>query len=196
MRKAVLTLTTMLFVIGTIGTNIGPALVDERPKLVLLLSSRNRNLFASVPYIDLLSYSVIGFCRVLLAGLALFFVGRWYGEKATSWVSGNVGEMPAIYRWTERAVDKAGALMVVLMPGSNVVCLLVGHRKMKTQKFVPLLMLGIAIKLAVLWRGGKLFEQQIKDFLNYIEKYQWWVVGLLFVVSSLQSARKSRPKSN
>jgi len=196
MRKAVLTLTTMLFVIGTIGTNIGPALVDERPKLVLLLSSRNRNLFASVPYIDLLSYSVIGFCRVLLAGLALFFVGRWYGEKATSWVSGNVGEMPAIYRWTERAVDKKGALMVVLMPGSNVVCLLVGHRKMKTQKFVPLLMLGIAIKLAVLWRGGKLFEQQIKDFLNYIEKYQWWVVGLLFVVSSLQSARKSRPKSN
>ncbi|NBR98944.1 MAG: hypothetical protein EBT42_00915 [Actinobacteria bacterium] len=196
MRKAVLTLTTMLFVIGTIGTNIGPALVDERPKLVLLLSSRNRNLFGSVPYIDLMSYSVIGFCRVMLAGVALFFVGRWYGEKATSWVSGNVGEMPAIYRWTERAVDKAGALMVVLMPGSNVVCLLVGHRKMKTQKFVPLLMLGIAIKLAVLWRGGKLFEQQIKDFLNYIEKYQWWVVGLLFVVSSLQSARKSRPKSN
>ena len=196
MRKAVLTLTTMLFVIGTIGTNIGPALVDERPKLVLLLSSRNRNLFGSVPYIDLMSYSVIGFCRVMLAGVALFFVGRWYGEKATSWVSGNVGEMPAIYRWTERAVDKAGALMVVLMPGSNVVCLLVGHRKMKTQKFVPLLMLGIAIKLTVLWRGGKLFEQQIKDFLNYIEKYQWWVVGLLFVVSSLQSARKSRPKSN
>ena len=196
MRKAVLTLTTMLFVIGTIGTNIGPALVDERPKLVLLLSSRNRNLFASVPYIDLFSYSVIGFFRVLIAGVALFLVGRWYGEKATSWVLGNVGELPAIYRWTERAVDKAGALMVVLMPGSNVVCLLVGHRKMKIQKFVPLLMLGIAIKLAVLWRGGKFFEQQIKDFLNYIEKYQWWVVGLLFVVSSLQSARKSRPKSN
>ena len=196
MRKAVLTLTTMLFVIGTIGTNIGPALVDERPKLVLLLSSRNRNLFASVPYIDLFSYSVIGFFRVLIAGVALFLVGRWYGEKATSWVLGNVGELPAIYRWTERAVDKAGTLMVVLMPGSNVVCLLVGHRKMKIQKFVPLLMLGIAIKLAALWRGGKLFEQQIKDFLNYIEKYQWWVVGLLFVVSSLQSARKSRPKSN
>ena len=196
MRKAVLTLTTMLFVIGTIGTNIGPALVDERPKLVLLLSSRNRNLFGSVPYIDLSSYLVIGFARVLIAGIALFLVGRWYGEKASSWVLGNIGEMPAIYRWTERAVDKAGALMVVLMPGSNVVCLLVGHRKMKTQKFVPLLMLGIAIKLAVLWRGGKLFEQQIKDFLNYIEKYQWWVVGLLFVVSSLQSARKSRPKSN
>jgi membrane protein DedA with SNARE-associated domain len=196
MRKAVLALTTLLFVFGTIGTNIGPALIDEKPRLILLLSSRNRNLFGSVPYIDLSSYLVIGFARVLIAGTALFLVGRWYGDKATSWVQGNVGEMPAIYRWTERAVDKAGALMVVLMPGSNVVCLMVGHRKMNPRKFLPLLIIGIVIKLAVLWRGGKLFEQQIKDFLNYIEKYQWWVVVLLFVVSFLQSARKKRPKSN
>ncbi|HBZ61289.1 MAG TPA: hypothetical protein DEO42_00560, partial [Acidimicrobium sp.] len=82
MRKAVLTLTTLLFVTGTIGSNIGPALVDERPRLVLMLSSRNRNLFGSVPYIDLLSYSIIGFTRVLIAGIALYFVGRWYGAKA------------------------------------------------------------------------------------------------------------------
>jgi len=67
---------------------------------------------------------------------------------------------------------------------------------MNPRKFLPLLIIGIVIKLAVLWRGGKLFEQQIKDFLNYIEKYQWWVVVLLFVVSFLQSARKKRPKSN
>ena len=196
MRKAVLTLTTLLFAIGTIGSNIGPALVDERPKLVLLLSSRNRNLFGSVPYIDLFSYSVIGFTRVLIAGVALFLVGRWYGAKALGWVEGNMGELPAIYKWTERLVDKGGSAMVVLMPGSNIVCLLVGHRKMSLKKFVPLLMLGIAIKLAVLWRGGKVFEEQIKDFLSYIEKYQWWVVGFLFIASSLQSVRKGRPKSN
>lgn len=196
MRKTVLMLTTLLFVIGTIGSNVGPALVDERPRLVLMLSSRNRNLFGSVPYIDLFSYSVIGFTRVLIAGVALYLVGRWYGTKALGWVEGNVGELPAIYKWTERAVDKAGSVMVILMPGSNIVCLLVGHRRMTPSRFVPLLMLGIAIKLAVLWRGGQLFENQIRDFLGYIERYQWWVVGGLFVVSTLQSARKGRPKSN
>ena len=196
MRKAVLTITTLLFVIGTIGSNIGPALVDERPRLVLLLSSRNRNLFGSVPYIDLLSYSLIGFSRVLVAGIALFLVGRWYGAKALGWVEGNMGELPSIYKWTERAVDRAGSVMLVLMPGSNIVCLLLGHRKMSSKRFVPLLMIGIALKLVVLWRGGKLFESQIKDFLSYIERYQWWVVGALFIASSLQSARKGRPKSN
>ena len=194
MRKAVLTLTTLLFVIGTIGSNIGPALVDERPRLVLMLSSRNRNLFGSVPYIDLFSYSIIGFTRVLIAGIALYLVGRWYGTKALGWVEGNMGELPAIYKWTERLVDKAGPVILVLMPGSNIVCLLVGHRRMPPKKFVPLLIVGVVLKLIVLWRGGKLFEEQIRDFLSYIERYQWWVVGALFIASTLQSARKGRPK--
>ena len=195
MRKAVLTLTTMLFVIGTVGSNIGPALVDEKPRLILMLSSRNRNLFGSVPYIDLASYIAIGFVRILIAGIALYLVGRWYGTKALGWVEGNMGELPAIYKWTERAVDRAGPAILVLMPGSNVVCLLLGHRRMPPKKFVPLLMIGIAFKLAILWQGGRIFEEQIKSFLEWIEKYQWYVVVGLFAISFLQSARKGRPSA-
>jgi membrane protein DedA with SNARE-associated domain len=195
MRKAVLTFTTLLFVIGTVGSNIGPALVDEKPRLILMLSSRNRNLFGSVPYIDLASYLTIGFVRILIAGVALYLVGRWYGTKALGWVEGNMGELPAIYKWTERAVDRAGPAILVLMPGSNIVCLLLGHRRMPPKKFVPLLMIGIAFKLAILWQGGRIFEEQIKSFLEWIEKYQWYVVVGLFAISFLQSARKGRPSA-
>ena len=195
MRKAVLTFTTLLFVIGTVGSNIGPALVDEKPRLILMLSSRNRNLFGSVPYIDLASYLTIGFVRVLIAGIALYLVGRWYGTKALGWVEGNMGELPAIYKWTEKAVDRAGPAILVLMPGSNIVCLLLGHRRMPPKKFVPLLMIGIAFKLAILWQGGRIFEEQIKSFLEWIEKYQWYVVVGLFAISFLQSARKGRPSA-
>jgi membrane protein DedA with SNARE-associated domain len=195
MRKAVLTFTTLLFVIGTVGSNIGPALVDEKPRLILMLSSRNRNLFGSVPYIDLASYLTIGFVRVLIAGIALYLVGRWYGTKALGWVEGNMGELPAIYKWTEKAVDRAGPAILVLMPGSNIVGLLLGHRRMPPKKFVPLLMIGIAFKLAILWQGGRIFEEQIKSFLEWIEKYQWYVVVGLFAISFLQSARKGRPSA-
>lgn len=194
MRKFVLGFTTMLFVVGTIGSNIGPALVDENPILVISLSSRNRNLFGSVPFIDPLAYSLIGFFRVLAAGVALYLVGRWYGQRALGWVEGNMGELPAIYRWTERAVDRFGWLALVAMPGSNVVCLLVGHRKMKPVPFLALISVGIVIKLAVLWVGGKIFEDQIRAFLNAIERYQWWVVIALFGISFLQSARRGRPR--
>ncbi|MFM8814405.1 MAG: hypothetical protein ACKOE0_00115 [Actinomycetes bacterium] len=196
MRKAVLTLTTMLFVIGTIGSNIGPALVDNHPSLVLALSSRNRNLFGSVPYIDVIPYAAIGFVRILVAGIALYFVGRWYGQKALGWVEGNLGELPAIYRWTEKAVDKGGSIALVLMPGSNVVCLLLGHKHMSIKRFIPLLSTGIVIKLVVLRLGGDQFEDQIRAFLKGIEQYQWYVVAALFGLSFFQSMRKGRPSSD
>ena len=196
MRKAVLTFTTMLFVIGTIGSNIGPALVDNHPSLVLALSSRNRNLFGSVPYIDVIPYAAIGFVRIFIAGIALYFVGRWYGQKALGWVEGNLGELPAIYRWTEKAVDKGGSIALVLMPGSNVVCLLLGHKHMSIKRFIPLLSIGIVIKLVVLRLGGDQFEDQIRAFLKGIEQYQWYVVAALFGLSFFQSMRKGRPSSD
>lgn len=196
MRKAVLTFTTLLFVIGTIGSNIGPALVDNHPSWVLALSSRNRNLFGAVPYIDVIPYAAIGFVRILIAGIALYLVGRWYGEKALGWVEGNLGELPAIYRWTEKAVDKAGSVALVLMPGSNVVCLLLGHKKMSAGRFLPLLSIGIVIKLVTLRLGGDQFEDQIRSFLSAIEQYQWYVVAGLFGLSFFQSMRKGRPNSD
>ncbi|MFM7410936.1 MAG: VTT domain-containing protein [Actinomycetota bacterium] len=192
MRRGVLVLTAMLFALGTTGTNLGPALVDERPRLVLLLSSRNRNLFGAAPYVDATAFFAVGFVRILVAAVALYLVGRWYGERTVRWVEETVGETPAIYRWVERAVDKAGGLAVVLMPGSNVVCVLLGHRKLSFAKYLPCLVVGIIIKLIVLRIGGNIFEDQVRWFLKSIERYQWWVVIALFGISALQ-ARKRRP---
>jgi len=192
-RRAVLAGTAGLFVLGTIGSNIGPALVDERPELVLLLSSRNRNLFASVPYTDLAPYVLIGFFRVLAAALALYFCGRFFGEKAVRWLEGQAGEPPRIYVWLERAVDKLGVWAVIIFPGSNVVCLLVGHRGMKPRTFVTFVCIGIAIKLWVLRVFGRVFESEIRAFLDFIDQYQWWIVIGLFAISLLQGQLRRGP---
>ena len=193
-RRSVLAITSGLFVLGTIGSNIGPALVDERPELVLLLSSRNRNLFGSVPYIELLPYVLIGFVRVLAAAVALYFCGRYFGEKAVRWLEGQTGEPPRIYVWLERAVDKMGVWAVIIFPGSNVVCLLVGHRGMKPRTFLIFVSIGIAIKLWVLRVLGRVFESEIRSFLDFIDKYQWWLVGGLFALSLLQGQFRRGPK--
>ena len=193
-RRSVLAVTSGLFVLGTIGSNIGPALVDERPELVLLLSSRNRNLFGSTPYIDLLPYVLIGFVRVLAAAVALYFCGRYFGEKAVRWLEGQAGEPPRIYVWLERAVDKMGVWAVIIFPGSNVVCLLVGHRGMKPRTFLIFVSIGIAIKLWVLRVLGRIFESEIRSFLDFIDKYQWWLVGGLFALSLLQGQFRRGPK--
>lgn len=191
-RRAVLIASGLLFAAGTFGSNIGPAWVDEHPAVVLALSSRNRNLFAAVPFIDPLPYAVIGFIRILVAGMVLFLLGRWYGERAIGWTEKQVGEMPPIYRWFARAIDRAGWLVVIVFSGSNLVWLMAGHRRMNPARFGVLLAVGVALKLGVLWAGGKVFEDQIRSFLNWMESYQWYVVGALFALSFAQSARKAR----
>jgi membrane protein DedA with SNARE-associated domain len=196
-RRLVLVAGLLLYVAGTIGSNIAPAVIDDHPVGVLALSSRNRNLFASVPYIEPAAYAVVGFFRVLAAAVVLYLIGRWYGAKGIGWVEGQVGELPATIRWIQRGVDRAGRPLVVLMPGSNIVCLMVGHRRMAPRTFLPLVTVGIVLKLIVLWAGGKIFEDQIKAFLDFIERYQWWVVIGLFVLTFVQSAgrvRKSVPE--
>lgn len=193
MRRLVVVITSCLFAIGTIGSNIGPALVDNHPLLVISLSARNRNLFGSVPYIDAFPFFTVGFLRLLAAAVALFFVGRWYGERALRWTESQVGEMPRIYRWTEAATVRAGWLAVLLMPGSNIVCLLVGHLQMAPKKFLALITAGIVIRLNVLWIGGHIFEDQIRWVLSHIERYQWWIVGLLFGISFLQTSTRRSP---
>lgn len=191
MRKALLVLTSILFILGTVGSNIGPALVDNHPVLVISLAARNRNLFGSVPYIDALPYFMIGFSRLMFAAIALFFVGRWYGDRTLAWVERQVEGLPSAFHWAERAVDRFGWLAVLLMPGSNVVCALVGHRRMSPKRFIPIVATGIMIRLSVLWAGGKAFEDQIRWFLSQIDRYQWWIVAGLFGLTFLQAAAKN-----
>jgi len=191
-RRLVLVLSGLLYAIGTFGSIVGLTWVDDRPAVVLALSSRNRNLLGSVPYIDLLPYALIGFGRILLAGVTLFFLGRWYGTKAIEWTEGQVGELPAIYRWFQRAVDRAGWLLLLLMPASNLVCMMAGYRRMRPRKFVALISVGIAFKLVVLWIGGKAFSDEIETGIEFINKYQWWVIGGLVALSFLQSGNKVR----
>lgn len=191
-RRAVLLGSGVLLAAGTFGSNIGPAWVDERPELTLLLSSRNRNLFGSVPYVDPRAYAVIGFVRVFLAGFVLFLLGRWYGRRAIEWTEGRIGELPSVYRWLQTGIDRAGWLLVLVMPGSNFVCLMAGHRRMPPVRFCILLAIGVAAKLVVLWIGGRIFEDQIRSFLDWIEDYQWWVVAGLFLLSFVQSAGRVR----
>ncbi len=191
-KRAILVVAGLLFVSGTFGSNIGPAWIDERPVVVLLLSARNRNLFASVPYIDPLAYAIIGFLKIVVVGAVLYVVGRWFGTRFLRWSEEQLGELPPIYRWFQAGIDRAGWLLVLFMPGSNLVCMMAGHRRMSMRLFGAMMVLGAIGKLVVLWIGGKVFEDEIRWFLDAIEKYQWWIVGGLFAVTFVQAGFKAK----
>jgi hypothetical protein len=93
----------------------------------------------------------------------------------------------------ERVTRRAGWAAVVVMPGSNIVCLLVGHLKMAPSRFVALAAAGVSGRLALLWFGGKAVEDQIEGAVEWVNRYQWWIVGGLFALSFAQTARRGVP---
>jgi membrane protein DedA with SNARE-associated domain len=190
-RRLVLASAAVLLAFGTFGSNIGPAWWRTRPLLLLVFSSRNRNLFFTAPAVEWLPWALIGFTRIMVAAVVLFFVGRWYGRRAVIWFEGKVGELPPIYRWFRTAIDKAGWLLVLWMPGNNLVVLMAGHRRMPIPRFLVLAAVGIALKLAVLWWGAELLDRQVETILDWVEDYQWWLVAALFILSFATQGRRA-----
>ena len=176
-----------------VGSIIAPSLVKHEPALVLALSSRIRHLLFSVPAnINPVAYAVIGFLRISGAGWLCYAIGYWYGDRGFRWLERQAGgEPPATLRWLQRTASRAGGPLVVFMPGSNIVCALVGQRRMSAKRFGSWLSLGIAFRLAWVWVAARTFDSQLKRALNWIEKYQWWLVAAFFIVSIVQSARRA-----
>ena len=47
----------------------------------------------------------------------------------------------------------------------------------------------------VLWIGGKIFEDQIRAFFDFIEGYQWWLVAAAFAFTFAQAAWRARSRA-
>jgi len=176
-----------------VGAIIFPTLIDRSPTLLLALSSRMRHLLLAVPAgINPFGYAIVGFVRLSLAAWVCYALGYFYGDRGVVWLERQVqGDTPATFRWLQRAADRGGPLLTFLMPGSNIVCVLVGQRKMTRERFALWLSAGIVFRLIWLWIAAKLFDSQLKAILRFIERYQWWLVAAFFLITIFQGAWKA-----
>lgn len=184
---------TALVACTQVGAIIFPTLIKRSPTLLLALSSRMRHLLFAVPAgINPIGYSVVGFMRLSAAAWVCFALGYFYGDRGVAWLERQVkGDTPTTFRWLQRAADRAGGPLTFLMPGSNIVCVLVGQRKMTPRRFGIWISFGIAFRLLWLWIAARLFDIELKRILGWVEKYQWWLVAAFFLLSIVQSARKA-----
>jgi len=81
---------------------------------------------------------------------------------------------------------------VLLMPGSNIVCALVGHRQMRPKLFFPLVVIGTVARLWWVWIAADHFDSQLKDALRFISRYQWWLGGGFLALALCQSWRRTK----
>lgn len=182
-RPAWAPLTLVAFVALVICTNIANALwarwVDVNPEGLLLLSSRNRylalTLAAGVP---LGTFVVIASARIATAFLVCHMIGRAYHDDAIGWFRKYLGLTPEAEATFNRGFERAEWLLIPFFAGSNIVAALSGVHRTPLLRLAILLAVGIAARLALMWWLARTFEAQLVDFLEFLQRYQWWAVGI------------------
>jgi membrane protein DedA with SNARE-associated domain len=181
-----------LIVASNLGTILSASLVRDHPVALLALSARNRHLLLTVAAgIGAVPYVMVSFARLVAPAVPFYLLGRWYGDRGLRWLERQAGGTPATIRWVEKGFDRAAVPLLFLMPGSNLVCLLAGSRRMAARTFAVVLATGILVRLAFFWFVGKAFQDPLETVLDWLTKYQWWIAGAFLLLTIAQSFRRA-----
>lgn len=185
-----------LAVIGTVADVIGPGLINERPLLQMFLNPRSRYLLLASPQVDAVPFFVVGFLRLVLTDPLFYLLGVQYGEAALRWAESKLGDDGGFIRAAERFFGRFGSAIILIAP-SGYLCLLAGASGMRPRRFIALNLIGTISRLLLFRFLGEALKDELFAVLGFIQRYQWWLVGLSFVIVSLQSRRKRtlRPPS-
>ena len=196
-RPAWAPLTLVAFVALVIATNVASAVwarwVNTNPEGLLMLSSRNRylalTLAAGVP---VATYAVIAFARIGAAFAVCHMIGRAYHDDAIGWFRKYLGVTPEAIDTFNRGFAKAEWVLIPFFAGSNIVTALSGVHRTPPVRLAVLLSVGIAGRLVLMWWLARTFESQLVEFLEWLQRYQWWAVGISIAVVLLINVRNFR----
>ena len=196
-RPAWAPLTLAAFIGLVICSNVASAVwarwVNTNPEGLLLLSSRNRYLALTLAAgVSLGFYAVIGFVRIAAAFVVCHLIGRAYRDDALGWFTKYLGITKESLDAFNQGFDKAEWLLIPFFAGSNIVAALSGVRQTPPVKLATLLAVGIAGRLTLMWWLARTFEDQLVVFLGWLQRYQWWAVGISVALVVTVNARNMR----
>lgn len=190
-------LTLIAFVGLVVASNVAGAVwarwIDTNPEGLLLLSSRNRYLALTLAAgVSVGAYAVIGFARIAAAFAVCHLIGRAYHDDAIGWFTKYLGVTPEAIDAFNRGFARAEWVVIPFFAGSNIVAALTGIHRTPPARLALLLSLGIAGRLVLMWRLARTFETQLVDFLEWVQRYQWWAIGLSIAAVLLVNLRNFR----
>lgn len=179
----------VMVVLGYIGDIVGPSLINSSPLLQIFINPRNRWLLLASPQVDAIPFFVVGFIRLILTDPIAYILGWQYGDRAIAWVESKMGDESGWIRKVERWFGKVAPLVILIAPSFNW-CVLAGASRMKPRLFIALNVTGTIGRLVLFRIAGEAFREQLEDILELVQRYQWWLVGLSFLIVAFQMFRR------
>jgi membrane protein DedA with SNARE-associated domain len=123
------------------------------------------------------------------------FIGRAYGDQALRWFTRFLGMSTEAVDRFEQQYRTAEWVLIPIFVGSNIVFVLSGTVKTRWRRILPLLLLGIAGRLALLWWLAKQFQSQVESVTGFLQRWQVPIIIVsivLVVASNLFNIRRGR----
>ena len=160
----------LLAVANVLGVAFAPVLAVEAPLALIALSPLVRHLVLIVPAVDPAPLFVIGALRLFAADPFVFVLGRRYGPRTLSWLSGRAGVGGRLAPAIMRLFDKASTLVLLINPGV-LVCTLCGVSGMSWARFAVVNCLGTFGLLTLVLLVGRSFEAWIALVLAFVARH-------------------------
>ncbi|MCU1374521.1 MAG: symbB [Actinomycetia bacterium] len=179
----------VMVVAGYVGDIIGPKLIVDHPLLQIFINPRNRWLLLASPQVAAAPFFIVGFIRLVLTDPIAYVLGWQYGDTAIRWAEKKMGDDGGMIKTVERWFGKAAPLVILIAP-SFYWCVLAGAARMKPRLFIALNITGTIGRLILFRLAGEAFRSQLETVLEWVQRYQLWLVGLSFVLVAIQVFRK------
>ncbi|MEX0769047.1 MAG: hypothetical protein WD029_11310 [Microthrixaceae bacterium] len=177
-----------------IAANIGNVMwvrwsnpITGHPLWLLTLNSSNRYLLITSIITSWVPYVAIAMTRLLAPDPLFYILGYSYRERALGWARNVFPGMEGIFDQFEQ--DRSGFKRIldvaVLVAPNNPVCLLAGVAAMPIRRFIALNLTGTLGRILLMRGLGLLFEDQIRDLLVIVARYQrFFTLGSLALVAA------------
>jgi hypothetical protein len=169
-------------------------LLESNPEALIALSSRNRYLALALGAdVSIVAYWVIGPLRIGLAFVVVHLVGRAYSTDVLTTMTKYLGVTPEALEQYDRGYAKAEWILIPFFAGSNIVAALSGIHRTPLAKVIALVSAGIVARLALIWWLAHVFDTELTSFLNWLQRYSWWAVGIsvaLVVLVNLRNLKR------
>jgi len=180
-----------LTVAGTLGDWFAAAIINEHPLLQMFINPRNRYLALASNQVDTVPFYVVGFTRLVLTDPLYYLLGYFYGDNALRWIEKKLGEDGAVVQTFERFFSKAAYPIVLLAP-NGYICAMAGMTGMRPRIFITLNTVGTIGRLIVIRQTAAALESPLESVLDFIQRYQWWIVGFSIALGVWQLSGKFR----
>ena len=162
-----------LVVCGYIGTAVAPRWANTNPELLLLLHARVRHLLlVAGGDTSWWAYGAIGAFRLALAYAVCHLIGRAYGNAVLVWFGKYLGVNREQIHQTLAMFHKSEWFVVPFFAGSNVVAAITGISKMPARRLIPMVAIGLAVRLPFWWGVAWVADDQVDSVLDFLNTYQ------------------------